>query len=56
MTNKEKFLALVSKDQSKTLEKNTERIKNRAMLRESQQIAIKEIMRLEGLDYVKKTK
>lgn len=46
-TNKEKFLALVSKEKTGTLEKNCERIKNRAMLRESQKIAIKVLKKLE---------
>jgi transcriptional regulator with XRE-family HTH domain len=54
MTNKEKFLALVSKEQTNTLERNTTRIKNRAMLRESQQIAIKVLMRLEELHWSQK--
>ena len=37
MTNKEKFLALVSREDQNTLERNRERIRNRSMLRESQQ-------------------
>lgn len=41
MTKKEKFLALVSQKESKTLEKNRERIRNRAKIREAQQTAIK---------------
>lgn len=54
MTNKEKFLALVSKEQTKTLKENKERIKNRAMLRESQQIAIKVLMKLDELGWTQK--
>lgn len=47
MTNKEKLLALVSNEETGTLKRNRERIKNRAMLRESQQIAIKVLMKLD---------
>jgi transcriptional regulator with XRE-family HTH domain len=54
MTNKEKFLALISKEESSTLEKNRERIKNRAMLRESQQIAIKVMKKLDELEWSQK--
>lgn len=54
MTNKEKFLALVSEDDSKTLERNRERIRNRAMLRESQQIALKVLFRLDDLGWSQK--
>ncbi len=49
MKNKEKFLALVSNEKTDTLERNTTRIKSRAMLRESQQIAIKVLMKLDEL-------
>ena len=42
-TNKEKFKALVSKEKTDTVSKNKERIKNRATLRESQQIALNAI-------------
>lgn len=49
MKNKENFLALVSKEKADTLEKNKERIKNRAMLRESQKIALKILMKLDEL-------
>lgn len=51
MTNKEKFFALVSKEETNTLERNKERIKNRAMLHESQQIALKVLMKLEELGW-----
>ena len=54
MKNKEKFLSLVSKEKTNTLEKNRERIKNRAMLRESQQIAIKVLKKLDELGWSKK--
>ena len=54
MTNKEKFLNLVSNEKTNTLEKNKERIKNRAMLRESQQISIKVLAKLDELGWSQK--
>lgn len=54
MTNKEKFLALVSEEDSGTLERNRERIRKRAMLRESQQIALKVLMKLDDLSWSQK--
>jgi transcriptional regulator with XRE-family HTH domain len=54
MTNKEKFLALVSEQDSRTMERNRERIRNRAMLRESQQIALKVLMKLDELGWSQK--
>lgn len=54
MTNKEKFLALVSPEDSGTLERNRERIKNREMLRESQQIALKVLFKLDELGWTQK--
>jgi transcriptional regulator with XRE-family HTH domain len=54
MTNKEKFLTLVSKEKTDTLSKNKERIKNRAMLRESQQIALKVLVKLDELGWSQK--
>lgn len=51
MTNKEKFLALVSSEKSDTLKRNKERIKNRAMLRESQKIAMKILFKLDELGW-----
>lgn len=51
MTNKEKFLALVSAENDGTLEKNSDRVKNRAMLRESQLIAMKVLMKLDELGW-----
>jgi ribosome-binding protein aMBF1 (putative translation factor) len=54
MTNKEKFLTLVSEEDTKTLVEVKERIKNRAMLHESQQIALKVLMKLEDLGWSQK--
>jgi transcriptional regulator with XRE-family HTH domain len=54
MTNKEKFLQLVSKEDNNTLKEIKQRIKNRAMLRESQQIAIKVLMKLDELGWSQK--
>lgn len=54
MTNKEKFLALVSKEKTDTLEKIQYRIQNRAQLRESKQIAWKVIDRLDELGWSQK--
>lgn len=54
MNNKEKFLRLVSEEKTATLEKNKERIENRAMLRESQKIALKILSKLEELNWTQK--
>lgn len=54
MTNKEKFLQLVSEEDTKTLAEVKKRIKNRAMLRESQQIALKVLMKLDDLGWSQK--
>ena len=54
MTNKEKFLAFVSFEETGTLERNSERIRNRAMLRESQGIALKVLMKLDDLAWSQK--
>ena len=54
MTNKEKFLALVSNEKSNTLEKNKARIKNRAMLRASQNIAWAVLTKLDELGWTQK--
>ncbi len=51
MTNKEKFLALVSEPDPSTLEQVKWRIKNRAMLRESQKIALKVLSKLDELGW-----
>jgi transcriptional regulator with XRE-family HTH domain len=47
MTNKENFKALVSKETTNTVERNRARIKNRTRLRESQQIALKVLNKLD---------
>ncbi len=54
MTNKEKFLALVSKEKTDTLEQVKERIDNRAMLRESQKIALKVLLKLDELEWTQR--
>lgn len=54
MTNKEKFLALVSPEDSGSIERNRERIKNREILRESQQIALKVLLKLDDLGWPQK--
>lgn len=54
MTNKEKFLNLVSTEKTNTLEKIIERKRNRAMLRESQNIALKVLVRLDELKWTQK--
>ena len=54
MTNKDKFLALVSEEDSKVLDRNRDRIRNRAMLRESQQIALKVLLKLDELGWTQK--
>jgi transcriptional regulator with XRE-family HTH domain len=51
MTNKEKFFNLVSKEKTDSLERNRTRIKNRAMLRESQKIALKILLKLDELKW-----
>jgi ribosome-binding protein aMBF1 (putative translation factor) len=54
MTNKEKFLTLVSDVQTDTISRNKERIKNREMLRKSQQVALKVLMKLDALSWSQK--
>ena len=54
MTNKEKFLALVSEDKSNTMEYVRERIEKRAQLRESARIAYKVLDRLDELGWTQK--
>lgn len=49
MSNKENFIALVSPETTNTVAKNRDRIKNRAMLRESQNIALKVLDKLEEI-------
>ena len=51
MTNKEKFLSLVSGEPAETANRNQERIRNRAMLKESQNIAIKVLLKLDELHW-----
>jgi len=54
MTNKEKFLQLVSGEDTNIIEEVKQRINNRAMLRESQQIALKVLMKLDELGWSQK--
>ena len=54
MSNKENFLAIVSVEDPKTIEQATWRIKNRAMLRESQKIAFKVLSKLDELGWSQK--
>lgn len=54
MTNKNKFNQLVSGEDNRTLADVNKRIKNRAMLRESQQIAIKVLMKLDEFGWSQK--
>lgn len=54
MTNKERFLQLVSHHDPKTMELNRWRVENRYWIRESQQIAMAVIFRLEALGWTQK--
>jgi transcriptional regulator with XRE-family HTH domain len=54
MSNIEKLTALVSSKNTNTVAKNKDRIKNRAMLRESQNIALKVLDRLDDLNWTQK--
>jgi plasmid maintenance system antidote protein VapI len=54
MTNKDKFIQLVSGEDNRTLADVNKRIKNRAMLRESQQIALKVLMKLDEFGWSQK--
>lgn len=54
MTNKEKFLALVSQEKDDTLEFIRDRIRNRPMIEESQRIAWKVLDRLDELGWSQK--
>lgn len=54
MTNKKKFLALVSEEKTTTVHKNKERIGKRAMLRESQRISLKILRKLDELGWSQK--
>ena len=51
MSNKEILKTLVSKEKTNTVERNRERIKNRAYLRESQGIALKVLDKLDELGW-----
>jgi transcriptional regulator with XRE-family HTH domain len=51
MTKKEQFKSLVSNEKSNTVVRNKERIKNRARLRESQQIALKVLTKLDEIGW-----
>ena len=51
MSNIEKFKALVSSEKTNTIEKNRARIKNRTMLRESQNIAMKVLDKLDEIGW-----
>lgn len=55
MTNKEKFKSLISKEKTNTVLKNKERIRNRARLRESQDIALKVLNKLDELGWSQRT-
>jgi ribosome-binding protein aMBF1 (putative translation factor) len=55
MTNKEKFSTLVADKKTNTLAKNEARIKNRAMLRASQNIAWAVLNKLDELNWTQKT-
>jgi plasmid maintenance system antidote protein VapI len=54
MTNKDKFNQLVSGEDNRTLADVNKRIKNRVMLRESQQIALKVLMKLDEFGWSQK--
>ncbi len=54
MTNKEKFLSLVTTDDSNTIKKVKERQLNRERLRESQQIALKVLLKLDEMGWSQK--
>jgi len=51
MGKKEDFLELVSTEKANSVEKNRARIKNRAMLRESQNIALKVLDKLDEIGW-----
>tara|TARA_R110002094_G_scaffold44672_1_gene56596 strand:- start:499 stop:759 length:261 start_codon:yes stop_codon:yes gene_type:complete len=51
MKNNEKFKSLISKEKTTTVSRNKERIKNRARLRESQDIALKALTKLDHLGW-----
>lgn len=51
MTNKDKFLDLVTGEVANTAIRNQDRIRNRAMLKESQNIALKVLLKLDELGW-----
>ena len=51
MTNKEKFLALVSKEETRTVERAKERIARKNYTRLSQKIALSILIRLDELGW-----
>jgi transcriptional regulator with XRE-family HTH domain len=51
MTNKENLLNLVSGEVAETATRNQERIRNRSMLRESQSMALKVLLKLDELGW-----
>lgn len=53
-SNKEKFLSLVTSNKGDTIDKNKSKIKSRAMLRESQSIALKVLEKLHFLGWTQK--
>jgi transcriptional regulator with XRE-family HTH domain len=54
MTNKARFISIVSKEKTDTIKINSERIRNRAMLKESQDIALKVLLKLDKLKWSQK--
>lgn len=54
MTNKEKFKSLISTEKSNAVSRNRDRIKNRARLRESQDIALKVLDKLHHLGWTQR--
>lgn len=54
MSRKKRFLALVSEELSDAIHQNVERIERRAMLRESQKIAIAVLERLEEWNWTQR--
>lgn len=51
MTNKEKFLALISEDDQTTIGQVKWRIQNRELLKESQKIALQVLKKLDALGW-----
>jgi ribosome-binding protein aMBF1 (putative translation factor) len=54
ITNRSNFSLLVTPNENNTLKRNKERIKNRDMLKESQNIALKVLMQLDQLGWSQK--